>query len=435
MQMSSVDPFYQYIFEQFESNVRSYCRDFPLVVDRSEGSFIQDSAGRSYIDFFSGASALNYGHNHPELLKALLGYISAGGVTHSLDFHSVAKAEFLQTLNEVLLKPRKMNYKVQFPGPTGTNAVEAALKLARKVTGRSNVIAFTNAFHGMTAGSLAATTNPAKRAGAGVTLSNITFMPYEGYLGPDVDAFAVMSRLLAKGSGVDAPAAFLLETVQGEGGLQCASAEWMRKVAEIARSLGALLIVDDIQAGCGRTGKFFSFEGMGVTPDIICLSKSLSGFGLPLSLVLMRPELDVWKPGEHNGTFRGNNHAFVTATAALKTFWADSAFEATLANKISHLDQRLVQLATRARHEADLVAKPCGRGFMRGLSLETGAMAQAVSQEAFRRGLIIETCGVDGQVLKLLPALTIDLEVLDRGLDILGDCLVSVATLSLGEAA
>ena len=266
------------VIERLESEVRAYCRSFPAVFARAEGARLYDARGRAYVDFFAGAGALNYGHNHPVLKQALLDYVAADGIAHGLDMHTAAKARFLEALEDVILAPRGLDYKAMFTGPTGTNAVEAAIKLARKVTGRELVIAFTNGFHGMTLGALACTGNAGKRGGAGVPLSHVAHEPYDGYYGDDVDTAALLEqRLSDPSSGLDAPAAILVETVQGEGGLNAASPEWLRAIAKIARAHGALLIVDDIQAGCGRTGGFFSFEGMGFTPDIVTLAKSLSG--------------------------------------------------------------------------------------------------------------------------------------------------------------
>ena len=273
--------------------------------------------------------------------QALVDHVMADGIAHGLDMYTDTKARFLETFENLILRPRGMDHKVMMTGPTGTNAVEAAMKLARKVTGRKNIIAFTNGFHGMTLGALAATGNAGKRAGGGdVSLSDVTRMPYEGALGDDVDTLAVIEALLDNPSGgIDAPAAFIVEPVQGEGGLNAASKEWMQGIARIARKHGALLIVDDIQAGCGRTGGFFSFEDYGIEPDMIPLAKSLSGMGLPFAVLLLKPELDIWKPAEHNGTFRGNTHAFVTARVALEKFWADDAFKADVARKADLLER------------------------------------------------------------------------------------------------
>lgn len=407
-----------HVFETFESNVRSYCRDFPVKFSHAKGSLLRSVENRTYIDFFSGAGALNYGHNSEPLKRKLREYLDADGITHSLDFYTQAKEEFITTFQRTILQPRKLAYKFQFTGPTGTNAVEAALKLARKVTKRTNVIAFTNAFHGMSLGSLALTTNPKKRQGAGVDLSGVTFMPYEGFLGQELDCIDYIKRMLNAGSGIDAPAAFIVETIQGEGGLRYLTPGWLQRLQALACECGALLIIDDIQAGCGRSGRFFSFEDMGVYPDIVCLSKSLSGYGLPFSLNLIQPQHDTWESGEHNGTFRGNNLAFVTAKAALETYWDDPEFEDVLGRKILYLHSRLNALVERVRYEVP-AAELRGRGFMCGISLGDATLAEQISHEAFKAGLIAETCGVYGQVVKLLPALTIEEDVLERGIDMI----------------
>lgn len=314
-------------FETRESAVRSYIRSWPTVFTRAKGHLLWDEDGREYVDFFAGAGALNYGHNDPAMQDALVDYVRSDGPIHSLDMATTAKRTFLDRFHEVILGPRGLDYLVQFPGPTGTNAVEAALKLARKVTGRGLVVGFTNGFHGMTLGSLAVTGNDMKRGGSGVPLGNATSLPYDGFLGIDGDSIDVIDRLVrSSGSGLDLPAAFIVETVQGEGGVNVASDAFMQRLRALCDRHEILLIVDDIQMGCGRTGPFFSFERTGIRPDIVTLSKSISGSGLPLALTLFGPKLDVWLPGEHNGTFRGNNPAFVTAAVALER-WRDDAFE------------------------------------------------------------------------------------------------------------
>ncbi|SCW47910.1 diaminobutyrate aminotransferase apoenzyme [Sphingobium faniae] len=418
------------IYERRESVVRSYARSMPRQFTRAEGVWMRDNQGGRYLDFLSGCSTLNYGHNHPVLKQALLDYIAADGIAHGLDLHTDAKADFLETFEEVILKPRDLDYRAMFTGPTGTNAVEAAIKLARKVTGRELVIAFTNGFHGMTLGALACTGNASKRAGAGVPLNHVAHEPYDGYHGPEVDTAELLERRLADpSSGLDAPAAILVETVQGEGGLNAASPEWLRRIADIARRHGALLIVDDIQAGCGRTGGFFSFEGMGVTPDIVTLAKSLSGMGLPFALTLFRPELDQWLPGEHNGTFRGNNHAFVTATAALRHFWSDRQFQTDVARRGALLERRLDGMAA----EHGLSTR--GRGMMRGIDVGSGEIAEAITTACFAQGVIIETSGAHDEIVKVLAPLVIDDAVLSAGLDILEESVRAALPAAYGVAA
>lgn len=402
------------IYERRESGVRSYARSMPRQFGRAQGVWMHDDQGGRYLDFLSGCSTLNYGHNHPLLKQALLDYIAADGITHGLDLHTDAKEDFLRAFEEVILTPRGLDYRMMFTGPTGTNAVEAAIKLARKITGREMVIAFTNGFHGMTLGALACTGNAAKRGGAGVPLSHVAHEPYYDYYGPEVDTAELLEqRLSDPSSGLDAPAAILVETVQGEGGLNAASPEWLRRIAEIAKAHGALLIIDDIQAGCGRTGGFFSFEGMGFTPDIVTMAKSLSGMGLPFALTLFRPELDQWSPGEHNGTFRGNNHAFVTATAALRHFWSGDDFQRDVARRGALLETRLDRIAAEHGFETR------GRGMMRGVNTGSGELASAVTAACFDAGLIIETSGAHDEVIKVLAPLIIDDATLATGLDIL----------------
>ena len=403
------------VFTTHESEVRSYCRSWPAVFNRARGSMITDIEGKQYLDFFAGAGALNYGHNNPHLKGALIDYLSDDGITHGLDMATVAKGRFLEAFSEKILQPRGLDYKVQFPGPTGTNAVESALKLARKVTGRESVINFTNAFHGMTLGSLSVTGNSMKRAGAGVPLVHATPMPFDNYFGGVVEDFAWFERVLDdSGSGLNRPAAVIVETVQGEGGVNVARMEWLKALSDLCRRRDILLIVDDVQMGCGRTGSFFSFEQAGITPDIVTLSKSISGYGLPMALTLIRRDLDVWAPGEHNGTFRGNNPAFVTATAAIDTYWSDDTLERETAAKGLRIEAAFDELA----RGFDGISHR-GRGMVQGLVFDEPANAGKVCALAFGAGLLAETSGPADEVVKLLPPLTISDEELDRGLQIL----------------
>ena len=420
------------IFETHESEVRGYCRNFPAVFASAKGAWMTDRHGRRYLDFFCGAGVLNYGHNPEPIKRALVEYLLADGITHTLDMYSEAKARFIERFNEEILAPRGLSYKFQFPGPTGTNAVEAALKLARKVTGRECVISFTNAFHGMTLGSLAVTGNGFKRAGAGVPLSHTASVPFDGYLGRDVDTLDYFeAMLLDNGSGMEVPAAVVVETVQAEGGVNVASPEWLRRLRGITRDNGIILIVDDIQVGCGRTGSFFSFEEAGIQPDIVTLSKSLSGYGLPLALLLIRPDLDQWAPGEHNGTFRGHCPAFVTATAALEHFWQDEH----LSRAVEHKGELVRKRLQRMLKSHGLEGTVRGRGLIYGVEFSDPELAGRVSQACFERGLIIETAGIDDQVLKLLPSLTIDEATLMKGLDTIDAALGATCADSVGKVA
>lgn len=407
------------VFASLESEVRSYCRAFPAVFRQASGCWLVDKDGRRFLDFFSGAGTLNYGHNQPLFKQRLIDYLNQDGITHALDMATVAKRDFLTAFKRLILEPRGLDYKVQFTGPTGTNAVEAALKLARKVTRRTNVLFFHNAYHGMTLGALAVTGSAAKRRGAGVPLGHTVAVPFDGGDGGDASIAYIERVLDNSSSGVDLPAAAIVETVQAEGGVNVASFAWLERLAELLRQRGILLILDEIQVGCGRTGPFFSFEPTAVRPDLVCLSKSISGFGLPMALVLIRPELDIWAPGEHNGTFRGNNLAFLTAAAALD-YWRDDSLTRAVLRKAELAGARLREIA--ARHP-DAAPRVRGRGLIQGLELQPAGLAERVAAAAFRRGLMIETVGARDEVLKLLPPLVIEDAELELGLRILEESI------------
>lgn len=335
------------------------------------------------------------------------------------------KKYFIETFKSHILEPCHLNYKLQFTGPTGTNAVEAALKIARQVTGRTNVVAFTHAFHGVNDGSLAVTANNKFRKAAGYALSNATFLPYDGYL-KDFDSIAYLEKILNdQSSGLDKPAAVIVETVQGEGGVNPASKEWLRALRKLCTEHEIILIVHDIQVGCGRTGEFFSFEDSGIVPDVATLSKSLSGYGLPMSLVLMKPELDIWKPGAHSGTFRGNNLAFVATAEAPTQYWKDDAFS----KEIHRKEKRVQDAFDKMIADYPALGLPRrGRGMIQGLVSESHPdIAGAISAEAFKHGLIIETSGAKDEVLKLLPPLVISDEELDKGLEAIATSLEIVS--------
>ena len=408
------------ILERMESEVRTYSRSFPVVFTKAQNARLTDENGREYIDFLAGAGTLNYGHNNPQIKQALLDYLAEDNIIHGLDFWTEAKRHYLETLDEVILKPRGLDYKVQFPGPTGTNAVEAAIRLARNAKGRHNIVTFTNGFHGVTMGALATTGNRKFReATGGVPTVGGSFLPFDGYLGEGTDTLDYFEKLLTdKSGGLDVPAGVIVETVQGEGGINVCSTQWLKRLEQICRAHDILLIVDDIQAGCGRTGKFFSFEHADVVPDIVTNSKSLSGLGLPFAQVLMRPELDVWKPGQYNGTFRGFALAFTTAAAALRHYWGNDEFEREVQRKGEIVAERFAGIAGWIR-EQGIEASERGRGLMRGIDVGSGDIADKITHQAFENGLVIETSGQDGEVVKCLCPLTITDEDLKEGLDIL----------------
>lgn len=408
---------------RMESEVRSYSRSFPVLFEKAKDAYLFDAKGKRYIDFFAGVGTLNYGHNNDYMKKKIFEYLENDGIVHGLDMATVAKEELLLKMESIILKPRNLDYKIQFTGPTGTNAVEAALKLARMVKKRSNIISFTNGYHGLTMGSMSVTANAYYRDEAFINRSDVSFMPYDGYLGKNVNTAKYLRRFLEdSSSGVDYPSAIILETVQGEGGIRVAGDEWLRDIEKICRDFDILLIVDDIQVGNGRTGYFFSFEKSGIKPDIVTLSKSFSGFGLPMSVVLFRRELDIWKPGQHTGTFRGNNLAFICASVALN-YWKDDLFSREIFRKGRILHRRLNRISEKYPR---LQAEVRGRGFIFGMAVSTGDLAEKIMRECFRNKLVIELASARNNVIKFLAPLIIADEVLEEGLDILDASIANV---------
>lgn len=399
------------IFETRESIIRGYCRAYPTVFTKASNARQWDEAGKSYIDFFAGAGVLNFGHNNAQMKAKLIEYLQSDGVVQSLDMYTTAKRDFLEAFVKTVLEPRSMSHKIQFVGPTGTNAVEAALKLARRVTGRTHVVAFSHGFHGMTLGSLACTANDYFRNAAGVPLEHVIRLPFETAPNGGLAALAAYREALNDASsGLKPPAAFVVEALQAEGGVNVASVEWLKAVQDLAHDVGALFIIDDIQAGCGRTGSYFSFDGMGLDPDVVVLAKGIGGFGTPLAMNLIKPDRDDhWAPGEHTGTFRGQGLSFVAGREALRYFEDDTflndvkAKGATIRNKLD---------AIGSKHDLEVR----GKGMMQGVDIVDGVKSKAIAAECFKTGLLVGPCGTGGRVIKLIPPLTIPQEDLEEGL-------------------
>jgi diaminobutyrate-2-oxoglutarate transaminase len=408
------------VFERLESQVRIYCRQWPTVFSTARGSRIRDEHGIEYIDFFAGAGSLNYGHNNPHLKQALLRYLQEDGIVQSLDMHTTSKLAFLQAFHQTILAPRGLDMRIQFSGPAGTTAVEAAIRLARKYTGRRPILSFENAFHGMSLGALALSPHT---AGEMAQLCPHTLVArYDDESAAVSSSLASVADLLSV-PDAELPAACILETVQGEGGLYAARHSWLQGLADLCRNRGVLLIIDDIQVGCGRTGSFFSFEQSGVLPDIVCLSKSISGYGLPLALTLLRPELDIWNPGEHTGTFRGSNPSFITATAALD-FWQDPAFVEGISATGTTLD---LESRALAADYSDVISGVRGKGVLRGLVCRETDVARSICERAFANRLLVERSGRDNNVVKLMPPINISEVDMALGLDALRDSIKEVA--------
>ncbi|MDP2608405.1 MULTISPECIES: aspartate aminotransferase family protein [unclassified Oceanobacter] len=398
------------IFAQRESDIRAYCRVYPVVFDKASNARQIDEQGNEYIDFFAGAGVLNFGHNNERMKAAVIDYIQQDGVLHSLDMHTTAKRRYMETFESVILAPRSMDHRMQFMGPTGTNAVEAALKLARRVTGRRQVVAFSKGFHGMTLGALACTANNYFRGAAGVALDNVSHQPFAAMATLDL----LREQYADASSGIEPPAAFIVETIQAEGGVNVASQGWLQALQSLAHDHGSLLIVDEIQVGCGRTGSFFSFDGTGIDPDIICLAKGIGGMGTPMAMNLVKPEHDKhWSPGEHTGTFRGQNLSFVAGVEALNYF-RDSELMDQVARYTDIVHEALAPLARKYPQVAIR-----GKGLIVALDVADSDHAKAIVAECFDNGLLIASCGTGGRVLKLIPPLTIPESDLKAGLTVL----------------
>ena len=407
------------VFEKYESEVRSYCRTFPKEFKKSKGAIIEDVDGNKYIDFFCGAGALNYGHNNDYIKEKLIEYLQSDGIMHSLDMYTTPKKEFIEFFEKEVLIPRGLNYKIQFTGPTGTNAVEAALKLARKVKKRTNVFALMGCFHGMTLGSLALTSDTGSRGGAGVPLYNVTHVPAP-YMFKGLDAIDYLDKVLSDDhSGIDKPAAIILETVQAEGGVYVFDNEFLTGIRNICDKYDILMIIDDIQVGCCRTGTFFSFERADIVPDMVTLSKSIGGYGMPMAVTLIKPELDIWKPAEHNGTFRGNQLSIVAAKAGLEVM-VNEKVEEQVVRKGKIVKEFLNKLPNQDKFDIR------GIGLIWGIDLKSNEISKEVVKECFNNGLILERAGRNDGVVKIMPPLVIEEELLEEGLDIVSKSLTKV---------
>ncbi|TQS43123.1 diaminobutyrate--2-oxoglutarate transaminase family protein [Cryptosporangium phraense] len=416
-----------------ESSARTYARHFPIVPVRGEGMTIHAADGRTYLDCLSGAGTLALGHNHPVVVDAIRRTVDSGRPLHTLDLSTPEKDEFVTELFATL---PDTGYKIQFCGPAGTDAVEAAIKLAQTATGRTSVAAFTGAYHGMTLAAMSASGGVAARTGTNLDVVRLPFpYPYRcplglgGVAGEHASA-AYAERLLDDpNSGVPLPAAMLVEPVQGEGGVIPAPDDWLRRLRTLTQQHGVPLVVDEIQTGVGRTGTMWAHERAGIRPDVVVASKAIGG-GLPLAVVLYREDLDVWEPGAHAGTFRGNVLAMAAGAATLR-FVRENDLATAAATNGARLRDGLEKLT----HPA--IGDVRGRGLMLGVELvdpdgvpdhlgarpAASALAGRVRTECLRRGLLVELGGRHDAVLRLLPPLTITEPQVDAVLDRLADAL------------
>lgn len=420
---------------QRESAARTYARSLPVVPVRARGMTVEGADGRRYLDCLSGAGTLALGHNHPVVLEAIKGVLDSGAPLHVLDLATPVKDAFTTALFETLPPGFADTARIQFCGPAGTDAVEAAIKLSRIATGRAGLLAFSGAYHGMTAAALAATGDTAVRAAVGEADARVTRLPYPydyrcpfgtgGDRGAELSARWTAHLLDDPKGGVQPPAAMLLEAVQGEGGVIPAPDAWLRRMRQITADRGIPLVVDEVQTGVGRTGTFWAVERSGIVPDVMVLSKAIGG-SLPLAVIVYREELDTWQPGAHAGTFRGNQLAMAAGTATLRYVRQHALHERaeTVGSRM------LCRLRGLAAHHA-CIGDVRGRGLMIGVELvdpdaepdDYGALpadprlATRVQREALRRGLIVELGGRHGSVVRLLPPLTITDEQAEAVLD------------------
>ena len=412
------------VFEEYESNIRGYCRKWPIELVYAKGSIYKDIEGNEYLDFFDGAGALNYGHNPDYIKEKLIKYLEEDGIIHSLDMYALPKEKFINCFQNKILKPRNLDYKIIFPGPTGTNSIEVALKLARKVTQRQDIWAFTGAFHGMTLGALALTTEEMARKAAGVSLNaNSVHIPAPHFMDGNFDTIKYMEKLLEDDhSGYEKPAAIIIETVQQEGGIHVFSKEFLQDLRNFCDKYEILLICDEVQIGCSRSGTFFSFERANIVPDIVCMSKSIGGYGIPFAVTLLKRELDIFKPGEHNGTFRGCQLSMVAALAAL-----EMTVEQNIPNIVKQKEKivdEYLQKEIKPLLKENMQIR--GIGLSWGIEFNNGKLAREVLDKCFEKNLIIELAGSNDSVLKIMPSLLIEEELLLKGLEIIKQSIKEV---------
>lgn len=418
---------------QQESNARSYPRRIPLVLKKAFGIYVEDEEGRKFIDCLAGAGALVLGHNHPVVIAAIKKVLADGLPLLTLDITTPVKDQFVQDLFSILPAAFARQAKVQFCGPTGTDAVEAALKLVRIATGRSTVWSFQGAYHGMSQGALSLMGNLAsKQPLAALLNNNVQFLPYPydyrcpfglgGAQGVQVNLNYLNSLLSDPESGVELPAAVIVEVVQGEGGVIPADLTWLRGLREITEKAGVVLIVDEIQSGFGRTGKMFAFEAAEIIPDVVVLSKALGG-SLPLAVVVYKDWLDIWEPGAHAGTFRGNQMAMAAGSAVMEFLG-----EHDLPSHAATMGERLIKHLETLQTDYPQLGDIRGRGLMLGVELvdpagkpdalghppASGELAALVQRECLKRGLILELGGRYGSVARFLPPLIITAEQVDE---------------------
>ncbi|GAB3004511.1 diaminobutyrate--2-oxoglutarate transaminase family protein [Amycolatopsis acidiphila] len=405
-----------------------YPRQLPIAIAAGQGPFVRDLDGNVFIDFLNGAGVLSLGHNHPELVDAMIEQLR--DLTHGLDFPTPAKDAFTEAQLSMLSPGLRSRVKLHFCGPTGANAVEAAIKLCKTATGRGEVVSFEGGFHGCSTAAMALTGAVSQRNRVANGLPGVHFFPFS-YCGRcpvgltphtcTTNCAGYLERSLHDpNAGICRPAAVVMEMVQGEGGVVPATREFARRVRELTRALGIPLVVDEVQTGCGRTGTWFAFEPYGIEPDVIVASKALSGVGSPIAIIMYDRHLDTWAPGAHTGTFRGNQLAFAAGAATVRIVRRDGILD-NVGRRGEQVADRLSPLLTCPH-----VREIRGRGLMWGIELadpDTGTpapeWASAVQTRCLHHGLIVELGGRADSVVRILPPLNVSAEVIDTACDIL----------------
>lgn len=427
-----------------ESNARSYPRRLPIAIARAEGIYVEDTDGRRYIDCLGGAGALVLGHRHPAVVEALQGAVADGVPWQTLDLTTPVKDTFVRGLFESLPQKFAASARIQFCGPSGADAIEAAVKLVKTATGRRSILAFHGAYHGMTHGALALTGEIGPKLAVAGLMPDVHFLPFPyGFrcpfgLGGEAGwcaSLGYIERLLDNpGSGITPPAGMLLEAVQGEGGVIPAPDEWLKAIRRITRERDIPLIVDEVQTGIGRTGRMYAFEHAGILPDVLVLSKAVGG-GLPLSAVIYHQDLDLWEPGAHAGTFRGNQLAMATGTAAMRFIQEEG-----LDRHSGAMGTRLMNHLHRIEKGSRALGEVRGRGLMIGVEVvdatgspnrlgcypEDPQQARRIQTECLSRGLILELGGRKGCVVRFLPPLIVTQSQIDEIAAIFTDAVDAV---------
>ncbi|WP_423358075.1 aspartate aminotransferase family protein [Pseudomonas citronellolis] len=416
-----------------ESNARSYPRRIPLALKKARGLYVEDVEGRRFIDCLAGAGTLALGHNHPVVIEAIQQVLADELPLHTLDLTTPVKDAFVQDLFGLLPAQLAREAKIQFCGPTGADATEAALKLVRTATGRSTVLSFQGGYHGMTQGALGLMGNLGPKKALGAVLGNgVQFLPYPydyrcpfglgGEAGVRANLHYLESVLNDPESGVPLPAAVVVEVVQGEGGVVPADLQWLRGLRRITEKVGVALVIDEIQTGFGRTGRMFAFEHAGIVPDVVLLSKAIGG-SLPLAVVVYRDWLDTWQPGAHAGTFRGNQMAMAAGSAVMRYLK-----EHDVPGHAAAMGERLAEHLRILQRSYPQLGDIRGRGLMLGVEVVDAegaadslghppanpALASRIQRECLRRGLILELGGRHGAVVRFLPPLVISAEQIDE---------------------